>query len=69
MKTIQLAIDGMHCGHCVGAVKQALTKVPGVASADVHIGGATVQAESDTSQENLRAAVEEAGYFAEVRGG
>ena len=69
MKTIQLAIDGMHCGHCVGAVKQALIRVAGVASADVRIGGATVQAESDTSQEDLRAAVENAGYFAEVRGG
>lgn len=69
MTTINLAIEGMHCGHCVAAVKQALSAVTGVHSAEVQIGRATVSAESDISTEELRAAVEDAGYFAEVRAG
>jgi copper chaperone CopZ len=66
MTTMQISIEGMHCGHCVAAVKQALETVPGVASAEVQIGRATIEAESDISTEDVRSAVEDAGYFAQI---
>jgi copper chaperone CopZ len=69
MKTISLSIDGMHCGHCVAAVKHALESVPGVGVRDIRIGEATLETEGDPSVDAIRAAVEDAGYVAEVRAG
>jgi len=37
-----ITIDGMSCGHCVNAVKAALTAVPGITSHEVAIGSATI---------------------------
>jgi copper chaperone len=73
MHTISLTIDGMHCGHCVAAVRQALESVPGVAVRDVRIGEATIETQGDPSLETVRAAareaVRDAGYAAEVSPG
>ena len=35
MNTIQLSVTGMTCGGCVNSVKNVLTALPGVQSADV----------------------------------
>ncbi len=43
MKTLTMDISGMTCGHCVNAVKQALTAVHGVEVESVAIGSATVR--------------------------
>jgi copper chaperone len=69
MKTISVSIDGMHCGHCVAAVKQALESVPGVEVRDIRIGEATIEADGEPPVDAIRAAVEDAGYFAAVRAG
>lgn len=69
MSTITLKIDGMHCGHCVNAVKAALEDVPGVAVKDVKIGTATVDTIEPAPMDAIRGAVEDAGYFAEVVAG
>lgn len=67
---ISLSINGMHCSHCVSAVKQALESVPGVTVTGVEIGKATVQADGDPGPvAAIRAAIEDAGYFAEVAKG
>ncbi|MGA8752023.1 heavy-metal-associated domain-containing protein [Candidatus Deferrimicrobium sp.] len=34
---VALAITGMTCGHCVAAVKKALTAVPGVEAVEVNL--------------------------------
>lgn len=63
MKTMDLKIEGMSCGHCVMAVKKELSKVTGVTVESVEIGKARVQVdETAVSPDRLAKAVEEAGY-------
>ncbi|MBA4110574.1 MAG: copper-translocating P-type ATPase [Leptothrix sp. (in: Bacteria)] len=62
-----MSIEGMSCASCVGRVERALSKVPGVTSAQVNL--ATEMATVQASQDNvdlpaLLAAVEKAGYTA-----
>lgn len=56
-------VTGMTCGHCVQAVSTEVGAVPGVAevAVDLDSGRVTVTGESFTD-EQIRAAVEEAGY-------
>ena len=66
-----LNIGGMTCAACVYHVERALNGVPGVASASVNLGveRATVQYSPDLSGlDELRQAVEEAGYTVESSG-
>ena len=69
MTTISLSIEGMNCGHCVSAVRNALQAVPGVTVQNVEIGKATVQAVEPAPISAIKDAVEDAGYFAEVAQG
>ena len=70
MPTIALSIQGMSCGHCVHAVKRALESVPGVSVTDVHVGAASVVTElNPVPVDAIKAAIEDAGYFAEVAPG
>lgn len=63
MKTAELKIEGMSCGHCVMAVKRELGQLSGVTVDDVQIGSARVTLdETKTQQEELNQAVERAGY-------
>ncbi len=57
-------IEGMACMHCVAHVTEALEKVEGVTKVEVILEEkkAHVEIGSTTSDEALRAAVEEAGY-------
>jgi copper chaperone CopZ len=52
----------MTCQHCVRAVFTALAGVPGITRADVSIGGLEVEHDGSASLEDLRAAVDLAGY-------
>ena len=66
---IELTVEGMTCGHCEKAVKDALAEVPGVtrvAEVDRAKELAAVEGEPDVAA--LIAAIEEEGYRAEVRG-
>ena len=64
--TTQLKITGMTCNHCVGNVTKALEGVEGAETVEVSLepGGAMVTGIVDSSK--LIAAVEEAGYEAEL---
>jgi len=60
-----LPVAGMTCASCVGRVERALRKVPGVEVASVNLAAQTASVESlpgAVSVEDLRAAVEGAGY-------
>jgi copper chaperone len=60
-----LRVPDMHCGHCKAAVEGELSKLSGVqrASADVEKGTVEVSYdEGKVSTENLKGAIEEAGY-------
>ena len=64
---IRLKIEGMTCDHCVKAVREALSTVPGVdrvAEVNLERGEALVSGEPPT--EALLAAVREEGYEAHV---
>lgn len=63
MKTEELTIEGMTCGHCIVTVKKALANLPHTTVEDVQIGRAQVQYdESKVKREDLAKAISEAGY-------
>ncbi len=66
MKTIELKVPDMSCGHCVATVQSALMVVAGVEKVDVTLEGkrAIVQAQDTVGEEKLVQAVEQAGYRA-----
>ena len=60
-----LNVDGMSCAHCKAAVEGELKALPGIeqANADVAMGAVEVRYdESKVGTEDLRSAIEEAGY-------
>lgn len=62
---MKLEVSGMSCGHCVGAVREALAGVPGVKVDDVRIGSVSVTFdETKTTVGDLVDAVSDAGYEA-----
>lgn len=68
MDTITLRIEGMSCGHCLRAVSEALREAPGVLQIEtVEMGRAQVTIDgSVTTPAKVAAAVDEAGYRAEL---
>lgn len=62
MTTHQLTIEGMTCGHCVRAVKQALEAVEGARKVEVQIGHATIETDDAVPRARLVAAVEAEDY-------
>ena len=62
MKSHELTIQGMSCGHCVMHVKQALDTIDGLEVEDVQIGKARVWYEDEKVAKVLADKVEEAGY-------
>ncbi len=65
MKSLELSIDGMSCGHCVARVEKALRKVDGVTVGEVKIGYAKVFYDPERANvAGLRAAIDDAGYEA-----
>ena len=63
-----LKVEGMMCQHCVAHVKRALEGVEGVEEAVVDLDAGTAKAllSADVPGQALVAAVEEAGYEAQV---
>ena len=57
-------VTGMTCGHCVSAVKQEVGRLAGVTGVDVELasGLVTVISESELAEDDVQAAVDEAGY-------
>lgn len=60
-------VEGMTCGHCVKAVTEEVSAIPGVTDVAVELvnGGTstvTITASEPISDEAIRAAVAEAGY-------
>ena len=64
MSTATYTVVGMTCGHCVSAVTEEVSQVPGVIGVDVDLasGGLTVTSDAPVEETAVRAAVEEAGY-------
>jgi copper chaperone CopZ len=67
MTTQTYPVTGMTCQHCVAAVTEELTAIDGVSSVSIDLvpdGTSTVEVTSESALEieQVRAAVDEAGY-------
>jgi copper chaperone len=64
VSTSTYTVLGMTCGHCVNAVTEEVSSVPGVTGVEVDLasGGLTVTSDAPVDETAVRAAVEEAGY-------
>ncbi len=64
MSTTTYTVAGMTCSHCVNAVTQEVSAIPGVRTVDVDLasGAVTVTSDAPLEQAAVAAAVEEAGY-------
>ncbi|GAA1748375.1 MULTISPECIES: copper ion binding protein [Streptomonospora] len=64
MAATTITVKGMTCEHCVKAVTEEVSALPGVTSVEVDLGSGRVDvsSESPLSGEQLDAAVDEAGY-------
>lgn len=68
MSTSTYGLTGLTCGHCVNAVTEEVSAIDGVSDVTVELvtGGTstlTVTADGDVSQDDLVAAVDEAGDY------
>lgn len=64
-ETIQFKIEGMDCAHCVSTIEKAVGALPGVDSVKVSLAdnSAIVRLDpSQTAQDAVFEAVEDAGY-------
>ncbi|RXI97907.1 copper chaperone [Anaerobacillus alkaliphilus] len=65
MVEVTISVEGMSCGHCKAAVEGALSKLDGVAKAEVNLAAknVTVQYENGkVTEDALKNEIEEAGY-------
>jgi copper chaperone CopZ len=62
--TTTYTVTGMTCQHCVNAVTGELVALPGVDDVQIDLGSGAVTVTSETplADDDVRAAVDEAGY-------
>jgi len=64
-ETVVIAVQGMTCATCVGRVERALTRVPGVLTAEVNLAterAQVIRLRGSASTPELLAALQDAGY-------
>ena len=69
MKKVKLNIAGMTCNHCVGRVETALSELEGVERVKINLKKESAKINYDEKLkkiDDLKKAVEEAGYQAEL---
>jgi copper chaperone CopZ len=65
----ELTIGGMHCHHCIHAVRRALSTLENVEVLDVQIGRARVRVKDrELDEARVREALDEEGYSLEKVG-
>lgn len=63
MKTLEIKVEGMTCGHCAYMVEEAINNAGGNGEANAESGTARVTFdESSVSFETIRKSIEEEGY-------
>ncbi len=58
-------VNGMTCEHCVGAVRSEISEIDGVTDVRIDLvagGTSTVTVTGDATEEQVAAAIDEAGY-------
>lgn len=69
MENVEIAVQGMTCGGCVGAVTRVVQGLPGVQSVRVDLASATAVVAFNPAQLSvaiLCQAIEQAGFAASV---
>ena len=56
------AVEGMNCSHCEATVERAVREIPGVESAKASAAGKRLTVKGTAAPEDIRAAVEKAGF-------
>ena len=70
MQTVELSIQGMHCGGCASKVKAALESVPGAEVENVAVGSARILFDpTKTSTVALIGVVDRLGFKAAASSG
>ena len=59
---MDLSVVGMTCAHCVRAVTEAVSALPGVQAVAVDLASGTVRVEGQCDPGTVRAAIEGEGY-------
>jgi copper chaperone CopZ len=59
---LELTVTGMTCQHCVHAVTEAVSALPGVLGVAVDLGAGAVRVTGEPDPAAVRAAIEEEGY-------
>lgn len=65
MESMVLRVDGMSCEHCVKAIKNAVSALPGVADVQVDLNAKTVTIDYDPTQsplDKIKLGIEDQGY-------
>ena len=62
MTTRTYSVPGISCDHCRAAIETEFAKLPAVERVTVDIDAKTVLVEGDLSDDEGRAAIDEAGY-------
>lgn len=63
MKTMEIKVEGMTCGHCVMTVEKALKEIGVQAKVSLENKNAQVEFdENNVTVEDMRLALDEAGY-------
>lgn len=64
MATTTYEVKGMTCGHCVQAMTKEVSALAAVSKVDVDLatGRVTVTSEAPLAEDEVRSAVDEAGY-------
>ena len=62
--TATYTVSGMTCEHCVASVSEEVLEIAGVTRVDIDLptGTLTVTSDRPVSEDDVRAAVDEAGY-------
>jgi copper chaperone CopZ len=62
--TSTYTVNGMTCGHCISAVTDELSRLPGVHDVQVELptGAITVTSDGPLPIDEIRVAIDEAGY-------
>lgn len=58
----ELQVEGMSCGHCVSAVTKSIQEVDASAKVDVDLAQQKVRVDSTAKLDEIKSAVNEAGY-------
>ncbi|HET7566519.1 MAG TPA: heavy-metal-associated domain-containing protein [Gaiellaceae bacterium] len=62
MSTLTYSVPGVSCAHCKHAIESEVSQVAGVASVEVDVDAKTVTVTGDAPEQEILAAIDEAGY-------